>query len=283
LKKNIDIPKDYKFLPGQEYYKVIEGEILPKGILPPSYYLRIESLRGIYRARYKEGKWTAFEGLVYPFDPMKHVISRKKFEKMFPNGFPSGWKTVIDVDFGYEHPFVCHWWKVSPENVWYLYREIYHTKIRPTIHGKNIVRFCKEDKVDPIAICDWDAAARADLRSCGIKTIKAKKDKILGQNAVEELFELNHIFFLEDALVEKDQSLEIAGKPTCTVDEFAGHIWLGKGKKEGWVEEDDHGMDGMRYGIYTTKKRAGGQSKPMRNKRESSSRIERIKKEAGNW
>ncbi|GAH36108.1 unnamed protein product, partial [marine sediment metagenome] len=53
-------------------YKIIEGTILPD--LPESYYKRVNSLTGIYRERYKKGKWVSFEGLVYPFNPVKHII-----------------------------------------------------------------------------------------------------------------------------------------------------------------------------------------------------------------
>jgi phage terminase large subunit len=57
--------------------------------------------------------------------------------------------------------------------------------------------------------------------------------------------------FLRESLVERDQTLADALKPTCTVEEFPSYIWAtptsGKAAKDEPVKLDDHGMDTTRY------------------------------------
>jgi hypothetical protein len=59
------------------------------------------------------------------------------------------------------------------------------------------------------------------------------------------------IFFLRDALVERDESLAEAKLPCSTLDEIEGYVWPkgqdGKSVKEVPMDRDNHGMDAMRY------------------------------------
>jgi hypothetical protein len=57
------------------------------------------------------------------------------------------------------------------------------------------------------------------------------------------------LFILRSALVEVDEDLLDAKKPTCTREEIAAYSWKDKSKKEEPVKEDDHGMDTMRYAV----------------------------------
>jgi len=228
-------------------YRRIQAEILPD--LPEGYLKRLDQLRGIYRERYKEGKWTAAEGLVYPFDPTKHIIPK------FP--IPKDWQRVVSIDFGTDHPFVCHWWAISPSDIWYLYRQVYHTYRSVTKHAGTIKTFCAMDEIVPVAICDHDAGARLVLEENGVQTIAAKKDRLAGQQDVHQKFENDQIFFFDGSLIEIDQRLVMEGRPTRTEDEFAGYIWATKGKED-MVKEEDDGMDTMRYAIYTMARLGAG-------------------------
>ncbi|MBA7546234.1 hypothetical protein ES705_38619 [subsurface metagenome] len=221
-------------------YKVIEGDILPD--LPESYYKRVNSLTGIYRERYKKGKWVSFEGLVYPFDPIKHIVE--------PFEIPKDGKRVLAIDFGFDHAFVCQWWYISSDDKWYCYRQIYYSYRTVKTHATEIKYYCEKDGIEPEAICDHDAEDMATLRENGIKTIPAKKDRLAGQQIVYEKFENNQIFFFRDSLVEKDQRLMMKNLPIRTEEEFGTYIWKGK-VKEDMAKAKDHGMDCMRYAIAT--------------------------------
>jgi len=214
-------------------------------LLPKWWYDEyLANLSGIFGARYRDGKWVAIEGLVYPFDPAKHVI------KPFP--IPKDGKLVAAIDFGFSHPFSCQWWYVSPGDVWYLYRQIYHTQRRVEEHARDIVRYCKQDGATlPQIICDHDAENIADLKHAGLHTILAQKARLAGQQAVYKLFEQDRIFFFENSLVEKDQLQQLKKFPTCVEEEFGLYTWATKGKED-MIKEFDDGMDTMRYAVFTS-------------------------------
>lgn len=262
LLSNPDVPAHWlntRFLtekwPG---YEEIKGTIL-RHLLPKSYMERMDQLTGIYKLRYKEGLWVAAEGLVYPFDPSKHVLTWTQFKDK--TGFaeiPKDWRRVISIDFGFDNPFVCQWWAISPSDVWYLYREMYHTHRTVNTHAPRILSFCALDGIPARAICDHDAEDMATLREHGIRTIHARKDRRMGQQAVYDKYEQDKIFYMADALVEKDQRLVINSKPYSTITEKPGYIWMNKAKED-MVHEDDHGQDTERYAHYTSlKKRRKG-------------------------
>lgn len=64
------------------------------------------------------GDWTVFAGQAFPtwrYD--RHV--KPYFE--LPDWYPR-WRSL---DYGYDHPFVCHWWARNPDNSrLYIYREV---------------------------------------------------------------------------------------------------------------------------------------------------------------
>lgn len=232
--------------------RLIEGTVLPPPFLPESYYERLRQLKGIYFQRYAKGLWTAAIGLVYPFDPTKHLITKEQFrERTGRDEIPADWKRVLSIDFGFDHPFVAHWWAVSPDDKWYLYREIYHTRRTVNTHAKTILEAFDKDEQRPVAICDHDAEDRATLQEHGIRTVPARKDRQAGQQTVFDIISEDRMYFFTDALVEEDIRLVAEGKPTRTVEEFPGHIWTSK-TKEDWRKEEDDGMDTTRYAAHTT-------------------------------
>jgi len=235
-----------------EGYESFKGITL-RDLLPASYLAILDQLTGIYKLRYRDGLWVAAEGLVYPFDPSKHVLTWEKFETL--TGFkeiPKEWKRVLSIDFGFDNPFCCHWWAISPSDVWFLYREIYYTHRTVNTHAVQILKFCKMDGVKPLAICDHDAEDQATLREHGIRTVNAKKDRMAGQQTVYDKYENDKIYYMADALVEKDQRLAINRKPYSTITEKPGYVWTNK-TKEDMAKEDDHGQDCERYAHHTTK------------------------------
>lgn len=227
-------------------YKKIEGTILSD--LPTSYLERIGQLRGVFRERYALGKWTAFEGLVYPFDPSKHIIKR------FP--IPADYRRAVSVDFGFDHPYVAQFWAISPSDVWYLDREIYYTHRTVKTHSKQMHEIYDRIYSGTKLICDHDAEDRATLKENGFRTVAAEKDRLAGQQTVYDKFEADQVFFFEDALIELDQRLVMENKPQRTVDEFPSYIWRTK-QKEDMIKEKDDGMDAMRYALHTSLKSSG--------------------------
>lgn len=217
-------------------YKAIKGKILDK-LLPGAYLERVNQLRGVFRKRYKDGLWVGAEGMVYPFDPAVHVI--KRF------AIPKEWERVVGIDWGFDNPFVCQWWAIDPEGIWYLYREVYTTHRTVPSLAPEIKAFNNADDIDPRIICDHDPGNLAILKEHKIKARNAVKDRSNGQQTVEELFNADKIFYFEDALVKRDHRLVETRKPWCSAQEHPGYVW--RDGKDDMSHEDDHGEDTTRY------------------------------------
>ena len=221
-------------------YKAIKGKILDK-LLPAAYMERVNQLRGVFRKRYKDGLWVGAEGMVYPFDPAVNVI--KRF------AIPKEWERVVGIDWGFDNPFVCQWWAINPEGVWYLYRELYETHKTVNYFAPKIKAFNDADGIDPRIICDHDPGNIAILKEHKIKAQNAVKERNNGQATVEDLFNAEKVFLFDDALVKVDGRLVEMRKPWMTAQEFPGYTW--REGKDDMSREDDHGMDDFRYCAHT--------------------------------
>jgi phage terminase large subunit len=124
---------------------------------------------------------------------------------------------------------------------------------------------------------DHDAEGRATLVAKNIVTTAARKEKRVGIDAVLEALQPIDVdgqmraglYFIRDARVEMDDSLlGPPARPTNTIEEFGGYRWLkpkeGKGPKEETEPDNDHGMDAMRYLVYTLKAKGEGRIFGMR-------------------
>lgn len=222
-------------------YKAIKGKILGKPYIPNAYLERVNQLRGVFRKRYKDGLWVGAEGMVYPFDPAVNIIKR------FP--IPKEWERVVGGDWGFDNPFVCQWWAINPDGIWYLYREIYMTHKTVNYFAPKIRDFNRHDGINQRGIWDHDPGNIAILKEYNIKAMNAIKDRSNGQQTVEELFNAEKVFLFDDALVERDDRLVEMRKPWCTAQEFPGYTWLDG--KDDMSHEDDHGMDTFRYCAHT--------------------------------
>ncbi len=248
---------------GRPLTRLIEGETL-WDLLPESYKKRLQMLRGRYRERFLENKWIGYEGLIYDvFNPASMLIPRFRI--------PEGWDYVIGIDFGFHSPFVCQFWAISPDGVWYLDKEIYQTQRTVNVHVRDILALMEQrnliagplnEKSDDgearlrsyVAYSDHDAEDQATLEEFGISTLPADKAVSAGIQTVYDAMAGGRIMFFEDALHERDPMLEATGKPTSTVEEIQGYIWKTDAKEEP-RKENDHGMDAMRYAFYSHERR----------------------------
>lgn len=230
------------------YYDPVTGRWTEAGA---RYLERLGSLTGVRRARFLDGRWVAAEGVVYDgWNPAIHIIDR--FD------IPAAWPKYRVIDFGFTNPFVCQWWAVDPDGRAYRYRELYMTRRLVEDHCATIkqVETDLERRTIVATITDHDAEDRATFeRHMKQKTTAANKAVSTGIQAVAERLAVQpdgkaRIFFLRDSLIERDQALADAAKPTCTEEEFDSYVWdEGSGRKKGDQpkKEDDHGVDSARY------------------------------------
>ena len=219
------------------------------------YLSRLDSLTGVRYQRMRWGKWAAAEGLVYEeFDPAVHII----------DGFrpPDDWTRWISIDFGYRNPAVVQWWAEDNDGRLYLYREIYRTGMLVEDLARKMLSLMQDadgrwTEPRPRAIiCDHDAEDRATLeRHLGMSTVAAKKTVSDGIQAVQARWRhagdgKPRLYLMRDALIERDEELADAKKPTCSAEEITAYVWdnqPGKPPKETPVKANDHAMDAMRY------------------------------------
>ena len=223
-----------------------------------AYLKKLENLSGVRHLRLRKGIWAGAEGLIYDeFENGVHLLNTPKTP-------PAEWTRYWSIDFGYTNPFVCQFWAENPDGKLFLYREIYKTartvyehaqEIKrvvtwqddPRIKDKERIGTWREPKPRAI-ICDHDAEGRAVLeQEIGISTTPAHKSVLEGIQAVQKRIKEQRIQLVRDVVVNKDEELRTAKKPTSTAEEITGYIWTDKGTKEAPLKEDDHGMDAMRY------------------------------------
>lgn len=213
------------------------------------YIGQLDKLTGYNHDRLRKGLWTAAEGVVYDaFDERIHVIDA------MPQGWRR-WRRIRSIDFGFTNPFVCQWWALDPDGRMYLYREIYRAERLVADHAEIILEQSEGEPID-LTVADHDAEDRATLWAAGIPTAAARKDVIPGIEAVKRRLRRAQdgkprIFFLRNALLERDGSLTNRGKPASTLEEFGGYVWAppkeGRPADEEPLKIGDHGMDAMRY------------------------------------
>jgi len=220
-----------------------------------TYLERLESLTGARYQRMRWGKWVAAEGLVYDgYDPAVHLLDR--FE------IPDSWTRWVSVDFGFTNPQVTQWFAEDDDGRLYLYRELYATQKTVDQHARDFLDQVTDadgrwTEPRPRAIvCDHDAEGRAVLqRELGMSTVAARKKVTEGIQAVQARLRpagdgKPRLFILRDSIVNVDQALVDAKRPTCTADELPGYVWdtsPGKPPKETPVKDNDHGCDALRY------------------------------------
>lgn len=216
-----------------------------------AYIGKLDNLVGVRFLRLRKGLWVAAEGMVYEdWDPAIHLVDR------FP--IPQSWERIWAVDFGYKHPFVLQCWARDHDGRLFRYREIFMTNRLVEDHARQILSIVAPDGkwIEPKPtniICDHDAEDRATLeKHLGLGTIPAHKTKSDGIQAVQARFRVAEdgkprITFLRDSLVERDQLLVDAKKPTCTEEEIPGYVW--NPEKDEPVKRDDDGCDTTRYAV----------------------------------
>lgn len=217
---------------------------------PVDYIKTLDGLTGVIGKRLRAGLWVSAEGAIYEvYDSGIHLID--------PFPIPSDWPRYRVVDFGYTNPFVCQWWAEDPDGRLYRYREIYMTQRTVKVHAVQINEESKGENI-VATICDHDAEDRATLEENGINNEAAMKDVSPGIQAVTERLkkagdDRPRLYLMRGALIETDQALVQAHKPTCTEEEVDSYVWQrgadGKPVKEAPLKVNDHGMDAMRYGV----------------------------------
>ena len=261
--------------------------------LDHDYQMVLQSYSGNYYDRYVLGKWVAFEGAVFQqWNADVHMCGIP--EPWLPWGGypPPSWPRVVGIDFGYENPFVCEWFAISPDGHWYRYKELYMSNRTIERHAEQIVasdarelealRACaeREGKVrdsngylETLNIvgryCDHDAGERMLMRDHGVWNERADKDIDAGLQTFMRLLNPDapggaHLHFVLGAGIETDRKLARDSRPCSVEDEIPTYKWskrvsgeLKDAPRDLPVDKDNHGLDAVRYALHTHLTRGG--------------------------
>lgn len=221
-------------------------EWTPKGV---EYMKTLDALTGVRRLRLRDGIWAAAEGVVYEIDQNVHMVE--------PFLIPREWKRIRCIDFGFTNPFCCLWIAFDGDKRGYVYRQIYMTRRLVQDHAAQIKNLSAGEFITK-TVADHDAEDRATLERYGIPTITANKAIRNGIDCVTDALAIQpdgkpRLMFFRDSLVEKDGYLDDAKLPYCLEQEFDCYRWPDKkpdkNSKEVPIDDNNHGMDALRYGM----------------------------------
>lgn len=211
----------------------------------------LDSLSGVRRERLRFGRWVQAEGAVYEeWDTAVHLLDAR----------PAWWqprRRIRSIDFGFTNPFSCSWYEIDGDGRMLQYRQLYGTKKRVQEWAQDINTLSAGEYIEA-TVADHDAEDRATLEAEGISTIPAYKLISPGIQAVQGRLKdagdgKRRLYILRDALVGRDEDLARARKPVCTPQEFELYVWPkgvdGKAIKEVPVDDNNHGMDELRYAV----------------------------------
>lgn len=186
------------------------------------------------------GQWIAHEGIIYKeFSRDRNVLP--------PDWQPnlSQWAKFRAIDWGYINPFVCLFIAVDGDGVVYVFDEYYRRERLLEDHAKEIKQrypnvYFHKTYYDPS-----DAESPHKLRRLGFEGLRAgRNDVVPGIQAVKAF------------ISGKGGKTRLLVHPRCMnlIDEFESYRWdeaRSGDLKEQPVKENDHGLDSLRYFLYT--------------------------------
>ena len=206
--------------------------------LDPAIRARYEAMyTGVFHRRYVLGQWCMAEGLVYDFQPERHITQ----------DIPEQGRYYISVDYGTRNPFSAGLWCVEGGRAVRI-REYYHSgretgRMRTDEeYYRELENLAGELPVECVVVDPSAASFIATVRSHGWFSVrKAKNDVLNGIRLVAEMLRKGVVQF----------------SPACkdTIREFALYSWEENGEMDRVRKENDHAMDDIRYFCATVLRR----------------------------
>lgn len=195
---------------------------------------------GIFYRRFVLGQWCRAEGLVYDFDPTRHVTGE----------MPEHGRYYISVDYGTMNPFSAGLWCVDGERAVRI-REFYHSgrdtgrMMTDGEYSRELEKLAGDYPVERVIIDPSAASLIAQLRRDGRFSVRKARNAVLpGIQLVARLL--------------KEGRLLIGAGCENTIREFSQYRWQENEEKDAPCKENDHAMDDVRYFCSTVLSRIWG-------------------------
>ncbi len=198
--------------------------------LSPAIKARYEAMyTGLFYRRYVLGQWCMAEGLVYDFQPEKHITDK----------IPAVGRYYISVDYGTRNPFSAGLWCVDGGRAVRI-REFYHS-------GRDSGRMYTDEEyhdalvtlagglpVETVVVDPSAASLIATIRAHGVFSVrKARNDVLYGIRLVAGMLQKGVLQFTPEC---KD-----------AIREFSMYRWEEEAATDRVCKENDHAMDDIRY------------------------------------
>lgn len=192
---------------------------------------------GIFYRRYILGQWCLAEGLVYEFDPEKHVT----------DDLPEWGEWYISCDYGTLNPFSAGLWCVR-DGVAVRVFEFYHSgrekqhQLTDEEYYRKIEELAGDRDIRHVVVDPSAASFITCIRSHGRFSVrKAKNDVMYGIRLT--------------AMMLQAGVIKIGADCKDAIREFGLYHWDDKGEVDKPVKENDHAMDDIRYFCATVMRR----------------------------
>ncbi|MBQ5608171.1 MAG: PBSX family phage terminase large subunit [Oscillospiraceae bacterium] len=198
--------------------------------LDPAIKERYEAMyTGVFYRRYVLGQWCMAEGLVYDFQPDRHIVQ----------DIPSRGRYYISVDYGTRNPFSAGLWCVDRGRAVRI-REFYHSgretgrMYTDEEYHSALVELAGGLPVETVVVDPSAASFIATIRAHGVFAVRKAKNEVLnGIRLVAELL--------------REGVLQFSPACTDTLREFSLYRWEENGEMDRVWKENDHAMDDIRY------------------------------------
>lgn len=207
------------------------------------------SLKGLFYKRFVLGVWCIAEGIIYSsFNKEKHV---------FKDNINNVDKFYVGVDYGVVNPF-CALLIARKDDKFYCIKEFYHDSKKNgqktnSWYALQLKIFLENYNISNIFIDPSASSLKSELNSLSISTSNAENDVINGIQYISSLIDSNKLFIHEDC--------------KNTIREIESYSWDEKSVLKGIDKPckiNDHCLDALRYGIYSTYYKAFGDLKDIK-------------------
>ena len=206
--------------------------------LSPEIRQRYEAMyTGTFYRRYILGQWCMAEGLVYDFQPDRHITQ----------DIPKGGQYYISVDYGTRNPFSAGLWCVAQGRAVRL-REFYHSgrssgrMLTDEEYHAELVKLAGGLPVETVVVDPSAASFIATIRHHGVFPVRKARNEVLsGIHLVAELL--------------RTGCLQLTAACQDSIREFSLYRWEENGEADRVCKENDHAMDDIRYFCTTVLRR----------------------------
>ncbi len=199
---------------------------------------KLDTMAGARYQRLRLGEWVSAEGVVYEFDPKRHILH---------GSLPSFKRFICGMDFGHRNAGALVCVGQTRNNMLVVVEEISRTEQQLDWWIRECQRVQEKYKPETYA-CDPSLMAHITaLCAHGIPAIKGNNKIRFGVDLVQQRLKSNTLQVAAGSLKNKDPKLLDKHTPVGLVEEFDDYVW--NDDKDLPIPRNNHSLDALRYAV----------------------------------